>query len=64
MGMGSGDCGRVVIEEKAHGASSLGWSFPALKCKYIFQIEYIEAVLSNSTRKLLWFEITKMLIAA
>ena len=23
---------------------------------------YIEAVLSNSTRKLLWFEITKMLI--
>jgi len=24
---------------------------------------YTEAVLSNSTRKLLWFEITKMLIA-
>jgi len=28
-----------------------------------FRIEYTEAVLSNSTRKLLWFEITKMLIA-
>jgi len=28
-----------------------------------FQIKYTEAILSNSTRKLLWFEITKMLIA-
>ena len=28
-----------------------------------FQIKYTEAVLSNSTPKLLWFEITKMLIA-
>jgi len=27
-----------------------------------FQIKYAEAILSNSTRKLLWFEITKMLI--
>ena len=26
-------------------------------------MKYTEAVLSNSTRKLLWFEITKMLIA-
>jgi len=34
-----------------------------LKYKYIFQIKYTEAMLSNSTRKLLWFEITKMLIA-
>ena len=34
-----------------------------LKYKYIFQIKYTEAILSNSTRKLLWFEITKMLIA-
>jgi len=34
-----------------------------LKYKYIFQIKYTEAVLSNSTRKLLWFEITKMPIA-
>jgi len=31
--------------------------------KYIFQIKYTETILSNSTRKLLWFEITKMLIA-
>jgi len=30
---------------------------------YIFQIKYTEAILSNSTRKLLWFEITQMLIA-
>jgi len=32
---------------------------------YIFQMKCrpTEAVLSNSTRKLLWFEITKMLIA-
>jgi len=28
-----------------------------------FQIKYTQAMLSNSTRKLLWFEITKMLIA-
>jgi len=26
-------------------------------------MKYTEAILSNSTRKLLWFEITKMLIA-
>jgi len=34
-----------------------------LKYKYIFQIKYTEAILSNSTRKLLWFEIkiTKIL---
>jgi len=32
-----------------------------LKYKYIFQIKYAEAILSNSARKLLWFEITKML---
>jgi len=30
---------------------------------YFFQIKYTEAILSNSTRKLLWFEITKMVIA-
>jgi len=30
---------------------------------YIFRIKYAEAILSNSTRKLLLFEITKMLIA-
>ena len=34
-----------------------------LKYKRILQIKYTEAILSNSARKLLWFEITKMLIA-
>ena len=39
----------------------MGWPFPMLKYKYIFQIKYTEAILSNSTRKLLWCEVTKML---
>ena len=34
-----------------------------LKYEYIFQVKYTEAISSNSTRKLLWFEITIMLIA-
>ena len=34
-----------------------------LKYKYIFQIKYTQAISSNSTRKLLWFEITEMVIA-
>ena len=34
-----------------------------LKYKYVFQIKYAEAILSNSTRKLLWFEVSKTLIA-
>jgi len=46
-----------------HSAASPGWPFPVLKYKYIFQIKYTAALLSSSTRKLLWFEITKMLIA-
>jgi len=48
-----------------HSAGSLTWPFPVLKYKYscIFQMKYTEADLSNSTQKLLWFEITKMLIA-
>jgi len=29
----------------------------------MFQIKYTEAILSTSTRKLSWFEITQMLIA-
>ena len=41
----------------------MGWPFPTLKYKYIIQIKYTEAILLNSTRKLLRFEITKMLIA-
>jgi len=43
-------------------AGSLGWPFPVLKYIYISQIKYTEAILSNSTRKLLRFEISKMLI--
>ena len=39
-----------------------GWPFPVLKLKYSFQIKYTKTILSNSTRKLLWFEINKMLI--
>ena len=31
--------------------------------RYIFQIKHTEAISSNNTRKLLWFEISKMLIA-
>ena len=46
-----------------HSASSLGWPFPVLKYKHLFQMKYTEAILSNSIRKLLWFEITEMLIA-
>ena len=47
-----------------HSACSLDWAFPMIKYKYIFfQIKYTEAILSNSTRKLLRFEISKMLIA-
>jgi len=34
-----------------------------LKYKYISQIKYTEAILSNSTPELLWFEISKMQIA-
>jgi len=42
---------------------STGWPFPMLKCKCIFEIKYTESIVSNNTRKLLRFEITKMLIA-
>jgi len=43
--------------------------FPALAISnakisiYIFRIEHTEAILANSTRKLLWFEITTLLMA-
>jgi len=43
-----------------HNARSQGWPFPVLKYKYIFQVKYTEAILSNSSRKLLCFEITQM----
>jgi len=34
-----------------------------LNYRYIFEIKYTETILLNSTWKLLWFEITKMLNA-
>jgi len=46
-----------------HSAGFLGWPFSALKYKYILQIKYTEAISSNSTPKLLRFEIIGMLIA-
>ena len=46
-----------------HSAGSLGWAVTMLKYKYFFQMKCTEAILSNSTRKLLRFEITKMLTA-
>jgi len=55
--------GTKVCRYNWHSAGSLGWPFPMLKYKYIFQIKYTEAILSNITRKLFWFETSKMLIA-
>jgi len=55
--------GKKVRRYSWHSAGSLGWPFPVLRCKCIFQIKYTDAILSNSTQKLLWFEISKMLIA-
>jgi len=49
-----------------HSAGLLDWSFDSfsvIKYSYMLQIKYTEASLSNNTRKLLWCEITKMLIA-
>jgi len=53
----------VVCRYYWHSAGSLSWPFRMLKYKYTFQIKYTDAILSNSTPELLWFEITKMLIA-
>jgi len=39
------------------------WQFPVLLYKCIFRIKYTDAILSNGTRKLLCFEISKMMIA-
>jgi len=47
-----------------HSAGSLGWPFLSLKYEDVFLIKYMEAILSNSTQKLLWFEITKMMMIA
>ena len=40
-----------------------GLAISNVKILIYFQIKYTKALLSNSTRKLLWFEITKMPIA-
>jgi len=54
--------GTKVCRYNWHSAGSLDWTFPMPKYKYIFfKKNYTEAILSNSTRKLLWFEIAKML---
>jgi len=37
-------------------AGSLARPFQMLKYEYIFQTKYTETILSNSTQKLLWFE--------
>jgi len=51
-------------ERQWNSAGSLGWPFPMLKYKYIFQIKKnAEAILSNSARKPARFEITKLPIA-
>jgi len=42
-----------------HSAGSPGWPFLMLKYKYIFQTKYTEAIVSNSTCRLLWFETSK-----
>ena len=55
--------GTNVCRYNWHSAGSLDRLFPMLKYNYIFRIKYTNAVLSNSTRKLLWFEISTMLIA-
>jgi len=52
-----------VCRNNWHSAGSLGWPFPVLEYKYFFQLKYTEAILSTSTRKLLWLKISKMVIA-
>ena len=60
--------GTVHIENDSVPIRLAQYRFPLLaiyndKILLFFQIKYAEAILSNSTRKLLLFEITKMLIA-
>jgi len=55
--------GTKLCRYNSHSAGSVCWPFPILKYKYIFQIKYTKAIVPNSTRKLLWFVISKMLIA-
>ena len=53
--------GNESVPYNWHSAGSLGWPFSMPRYKYIFQIKYTEAILSNTTRKLSWLEISKML---
>ena len=55
--------GTTACRYNWHSAGSPGWPFPTLKYKYIFQIKHTEAILSNNTRKLLRFEVTRILVA-
>jgi len=55
--MGKYQYGTKQFRYNWHSAGSVRWLFPMLK-----YVQHTEAILSNSNRKLLWFEITKMLI--
>jgi len=52
-----------VCQYNWHSAGSLGWPFPMLKYKYIFQIKNMEAIFFTQHSETVWFEINKMLIA-
>jgi len=52
-----------LTQSQFPGSLAVGRPFPMLKYLNIFQIKYTEAILSNRTRKQLWFKITKILIA-
>jgi len=63
-----GSCERGCMRDESAPIQLAQCRFPELAISnttiYIFfEIKYVEAILSNSTRKLLWFEISKMLIA-
>ena len=58
-----GRYGTKVCRYNWHSAGSLGWPFPTLKYKYIFPNKIYGSIVINSTRKLLWFKISEMLIA-
>ena len=62
-GRGRTCAGTVILLVQCMVHCWFPWAGHLLKYKYIFQVKCTEAILSNSTRKLLRFEITKMLIA-
>jgi len=56
--------GNDSVQYNWHFAGFLGWPFAVLKYKYIFfSNKTYGSNSSNGTRKLVWFEITKVLIA-